>query len=624
MLSQRQPRDEASIQAVNASVLPSPDPGAPRRRGYLHVWLVLFLLALASPLAAFELAPGTDEYDLSPHAQVLHDTKAGHDFTKVRSAAGWQDLGTRSPVFGFADGDFWFRTRIRDAGHEERRWVYLISYSLLDEIELHILRADGRSEVRRSGDHTPFASRDLKHRHFNFLIDLAPGESVELLLRVRTASSVQVPQHLLTREAFFARTHESQAGIGLYYGILLALLLFNLILWGSLREPVFGWYVLYVATFGVVQMNLNGLAFEYLWPDWPAWANHAMPLSMAIGLATMTQFSRSFLGLSRQRPGMDRVFLGFIALQVLMLVASPLLPYRTAILVETASVFFIVPLILHVAISLTRSGYRPASWFLLAWSVLLIGTVAYAMVSFGLLPKWFITEYGIQIGSALELTLLSFALAYRIRDLEQEKARLIRAANDELEDKVEQRTRELETALAELATANQQLHEVSRRDGLTGVYNRRFLEQSIDLMWEASAEAGEPFSVLMFDIDHFKSINDHHGHLVGDDCLRAVADAVHACLRSPRECLARWGGEEFILLLPGISLAEARQRAEQVRQAVETRRQPPQGPRIELRVSVGVASAFPTRGTQVMALVEQADRALYRAKAAGRNRVELA
>lgn len=624
MLRQRQPRDEASIRAVNASVLPSRNHTAPRHSVGALTWLALFLLALASPLAALELSPGTDEYDLSPHAEVLHDRESRHDFDQVRAAAGWQALGTRSPVFGFAEGDFWFRTQISDAGHEERRWVYLISYSLLDEIELHILRGDGRSEVRRTGDRTPFATRDLKHRHFNFLIDLAPGESVELLLRVRTASSVQVPQHLLTREAFFARTHESQAGIGLYYGILLALLLFNLILWGSLREPVFGWYVLYVATFGVVQMNLNGLAFEYLWPDWPAWANHAMPLSMALGLATMTQFSRSFLNLASQRPRLDRCFIAFIGLQILMLVASPWLPYRSAILVETASVFFIVPVILYAAISLTRSGYRPAGWFLLAWSVLLVGTVAYAMVSFGLLPKWFITEYGIQIGSALELTLLSFALAYRIRELEREKARLIRAANDELEEKVATRTRELNTALAELATANQQLHEVSRRDGLTGVYNRRFLEQSIDLMWEGCAEAGEPFSVLMFDIDHFKAINDRHGHLVGDDCLKAVADAVHGCLRGPRECLARWGGEEFILLLPGVALVEARQRAEQVRQAVETRRQPPRGPHIELRVSVGVASAFPSRGTQVMALVEQADRALYRAKAAGRNRVELA
>lgn len=176
------------------------------------------------------VCPGTDEYDLSAYAEVLHDPASLLTFNTIRHAEGWADLGSRSPVFGFADGDFWFRTRIIDAGHEERRWVYLISYALLDEIELHIVRGEGRTEVRPSGDCKPFASRNFKHRHFNFLIELAPGESVELLLRVRTASLVQVPQYLLTREVFFARTHESQAGIGLYYGILLALLLFNLIL----------------------------------------------------------------------------------------------------------------------------------------------------------------------------------------------------------------------------------------------------------------------------------------------------------------------------------------------------------------------------------------------------------
>lgn len=153
-------------------------------------------------------------------------------------------------------------------------------------------------------------------------------------------------------------------------------------------------------------MNLNGLAFEYLWPEGPAWANHAMPPSMAPGLATMTQFSRSFLNLAAHRPRLDRWFIGFIGLQIAMLAASPLLPYRTAIIVETASVFFIVPLILHAAISLTRSDYRPARWFLLAWSVLLVGTVAYAMVSFGLLSKWFITEYGIQIGTRTDAAVL--------------------------------------------------------------------------------------------------------------------------------------------------------------------------------------------------------------------------
>lgn len=585
-------------------------------------WLLWLLLVMPAAAAGIGLREDQAEYDLASATEVLHDAKAELSLDAALAATGWSALAGRSPVYGFAPGAHWFRTEVQRLDAAESRWVYLIPYSLLDHLDLYILREHGRIEHRQSGDRLPFASRDLKHRHFNFLVDLAPGERVTLVLRVQTQSSVQVPQWLITREAFFARTHEAQVGIGLYYGILCALLLFNLIIYLSLREPAYGWYVLYVLGFGWVQLNLNGLAFEYLWPDSPAFANLAMPLSMAFGLTTMALFARAFLGLAVHRPRMNRAFEAFVALQGVMMLAVPLMAYRPAILIETASVFLITPLILVAAVSLIRSGYKPASYFLLAWAALLLGTVSYAMVSFGLLPKVFITEYGIQIGSALEMTLLSFALAFRIRDLEQDKQRLLRASQDELEACVERRTQELNQALAELGAVNRQLHEVSRRDGLTGVYNRRFLEQSLDLLWEASAEAGEPFSVLMFDLDHFKAINDRYGHLTGDDCLRAVADVLHAHLRGPRECLARWGGEEFILLLPGVGAADARARAEQMREALERRPAPPQGPLIELRMSVGVASAMPTRGSAVTTVIEAADRALYRAKAAGRNRVE--
>lgn len=571
-----------------------------------------------------DLQPGADEIDLSPAVEVLHDPGGLLDAAQAGAQPGWQSLDGRSPVFGFADGAHWFRTRVRHTGHDEQRWVYLIPYSLLDRVDLNVIRTDGRIELRSSGDRLPFATRDLKHRHFNFLIDIAGGETVDLMLRVQSESSVQVPQFLITRAAFFARTHESQVGIGIYYGVLMALLLFNLIIYLSLRQPAYGWYVLYVLAFGFVQMNLNGLAFEYLWPQSPDWANLAMPLSMVLGLATMTLFTREFLDLARHRPRLDRVFRAFVMIQIAMLVGVPMLDYRTAIMIETASVFLIAPLILYAAISLVRSGFRPANYFLMAWAALLLGTMSYALVSFGLLPKVFITEYGIQIGSALEMTLLSFALAFRIRDLEQEKQRLISRSRDELEACVQQRTTELNQALAELGAMNRQLHELSRRDGLTGVYNRRFLEQNLEQLWDSCSRAGEAFSVLMFDIDHFKSINDRHGHLAGDDCLRTVADVLHAQLRGPRECLARWGGEEFILLLPALALAEARVRAEQARAAIEQRRPPPQGPAVELRVSIGVACTFPTRGSQVTQLIESADRALYRAKAAGRNRVEWA
>ena len=318
---------------------------------------------------------------------------------------------------------------------------------------------------------------------------------------------------------------------------------------------------------------------------------------------------------------MHRVFVGFVIFQLLMLAITPLIGYRPAILIETAGVFVIAVMILTAALMLIRDGYRPARYFLLAWTALLVGVVAYALVSFGLLPKIFLTEYGIQIGSALEMTLLSFALAFRIRDLENEKQRLIRRSRDQLEAQVAERTRDLNEAMKELSELNLRLHEHSLRDGLTGAYNRRFVDQHVEAMRQICAEGQQPLSVLMIDLDHFKQINDRYGHLVGDDCLRTVADVLHSQLLNDEEKLVRWGGEEFVILLPGVGHQAPLQRAEQIRSNLAACPSTVQNQSVQLRTSIGVASADAAQLESVACLLESADGALYQAKRGGRDRV---
>ena len=379
--------------------------------------------------------------------------------------------------------------------------------------------------------------------------------------------------------------------------------------------------MVYVFCFGLAQLNLNGLAFEYLWPQSPNWANWAIPLTIAVGETSMAIFAMTFLDLRRRRPLMHRVFVGFVIFQLLMLAITPLIGYRPAILIETAGVFVIAVMILTAALMLIRDGYRPARYFLLAWTALLLGVVAYALVSFGLLPKIFLTEYGIQIGSALEMTLLSFALAFRIRDLENEKQRLIRRSRDQLEAQVAERTRDLNEAMKELSELNLRLHEHSLRDGLTGAYNRRFVDQHVEAMRQRCAEGQQPLSVLMIDLDHFKQINDRYGHLVGDDCLRTVADVLHSQLLNDEEKLVRWGGEEFVILLPGVGHQAALQRAEQIRSNLAACPSTVQNQSIQLRTSIGIASAGANQLESVACLLESADGALYQAKRGGRDRV---
>ena len=153
--------------------------------------------------------------------------------------------------------------------------------------------------------------------------------------------------------------------------------------------------------------------------------------------------------------------------------------YRHAILLETASVFLLAVLVVYAGIRARLAGYRPAFYFLFAWSFMLVGIVVYACVSFGLLPKNFFTEYGIQFGAAIEMILLSLGLAYRFKLLREQNLQLQLEATERLEVRVAERTGELNRTMGELRTANRRLHEFSLRDGLTGVHNRRYLDETL-------------------------------------------------------------------------------------------------------------------------------------------------
>jgi len=167
------------------------------------------------------------------------------------------------------------------------------------------------------------------------------------------------------------------------------------------------------------------------------------------------------------------------------------------------------------------------------------------------------------------------------------------------------------------------LCELSSRDPLTGVWNRRQFEVALAGEIDRVARAGEPAMVLMIDIDHFKSVNDTHGHAAGDLVLREVAQALRECIR-PMDTLARFGGEEFAMILPNCPPLFGHVVAERVRYKVQQRSvEVTPGQRIQVTVSVGGAFAPQWVRSSGPLWVERADQQLYRAKAAGRNRASL-
>lgn len=271
----------------------------------------------------------------------------------------------------------------------------------------------------------------------------------------------------------------------------------------------------------------------------------------------------------------------------------------------------------------------------MAWSAFLFGVFTLALNKMGYLPRNWFTENAAQIGSAVECLILSFALALRLRETDrslvaaasaakQANERLLQAEREhrvQLEMKVQERTENLEQALKTVEQLNQELKKLSTTDGLTGAMNRRYFDDTLNRELSQAQRHLHPVSLIMIDIDHFKKINDRYGHLIGDECIRAVVRIAQSQLQRPQDVLCRYGGEELAIILPSTSLEGAWLVAERIRELIHGTPVVVGEDAVSLTASFGIATYQPPTDPRPDLLLEASDRALYQAKHAGRNRV---
>ena len=548
----------------------------------------------------------------------------------------WIQNRSDSVSLGYGKAAYWFRFAVTNPTESDIRALLEIAYPVLDRIEVYINPTSPTAESLVLGDKLPFSARPIQHRNFVVPVTVGPDEPTRVYLRVETTSSMQVPLIFWESNSFFADEQARSIFQGLYYGIVLVMILYNLFVFMAVGERSFLHYVGYITAMPLFLASLHGVAFQYLWPEATWWNDQAIIVFLNLTVLFGGTFSIGFINVSRSNhPFLNPWTLAVIVAAGVLAAAGLVVSYKHLILPTILVAFVGCSTMLVLSIIRWYRKDPAARYYTFAWVFMLFGGITLALSKFTVLPRNLLTENATQVGSALGVILLSIALAdrldrekKRVFDAQQKlireerKARMAqekslqvqREANTLLEQRVQERTRDLEHL-------NEQLTELSATDALTGLKNRGHFDRVFQSAVVRAFRFGEPLSLLVLDIDHFKKFNDTYGHLIGDDCLKMVAQCIRKFVTRPQDLAARYGGEEFVVLLPDTPATGANQVAERIRAEIERTAFPVSGDILHLTVSVGVCTVAPDRADATKDIFRWADEALYEAKGQGRNRV---
>ena len=404
----------------------------------IFFWLLCLLPALAG---AVEFDETTTRLPLGDTMHVFEDMRGDASIVDVTSPAlqgSFRQHHQAVLTAGYSRSVFWLRLDLQYSPRTQaggaHPWYLELAYPPLDHLELYLPDgAGGYRLAQRTGDALPFSSRQIKQNNYLFELDLPPGQSQRIYLRLESQGSMQAPLTLWSPQAYLEYQPKRIYVLGIIYGVLLVMLIYNLFIYLSVRDTSYLYYILYIASFGLYQVSVNGAGIEYFWPNSPWWANAATPFLIGSAAFFGCQFARSFLHTAEHSPWVDRLLLLMMicgaAVMALALTAS----YGVALRMATYLALLFTVVIFIAGMLAWMRGMRVARYFIFAWSAFLVGGITNTLMVLGYLPNLFLTMYASQIGSALEVGLLSLALADRINAMKEERTRILQQASSELE-----------------------------------------------------------------------------------------------------------------------------------------------------------------------------------------------
>ena len=389
-----------------------------RRWFWLACWLVLGCAVAQAQQAELNIG-ADDSYSLSPHFMFLEDKERKltlDDVLQPQAQAAFRPVPQSGPGanFGLTRSAIWLRIKLRTSAGTPGDWLLEVAYPPLDSVEVYSPDAAFGVERQLAGDIQPFASRAIVHRNHVLPVRLAADSENTLYLRLESQGTVSAPVRLWRPDALWKHDQASYAALALYFGLVVGLLLYNLLLFASVRDVAYLIYCGFAGAMAIGQAALTGLGAQFLWPQWTSWNGIAPPVGMSAAAIFALLFARSFLSSAVRMPRIDRFMLLQLAGWSLALLAALTLPYTVSSWMVTILAVLGVATMVGVGMISIQREYAGARYFFSAWALLMLGVVTLALHNTGALPSNAITANALLIGSALEMVLLSFALADRI------------------------------------------------------------------------------------------------------------------------------------------------------------------------------------------------------------------
>ncbi len=393
-------------------------------RMILIAWIAVVIPVYSFAQETVVLTDDQERYPLGHMLEYLKDSTGTLTLDDVLSPEN-QGRFIRStkdvPSFGLTSSAYWVRIRLRSQAARTESWQLELGFPNMQEVTCFRPGGEGKGfDMVRTGTHHDFLTRNSPYHHFVFRIPLPQGTEQTLYLRLRNDWAMIFPLTLWTPEAFIHSSRVDYLQLGLVYGALILLIIYNLFLWLALKERNYGYYVGVLTCTLLGHMVYQGLAGQYLWPASPHLTDLGMLVLFPVISILGMLFAISFLDTRKRSPVGHRVILGFIGVWLVIMVLF--------IFVDVGRMVRVVmPLRLANSLVFTtinyliwRKGYAPARYFFLAWLMTAMTFIPFALVRLGVLPSFSLAEQGIRFGMILTGLFFSFALADRIQNLQQE------------------------------------------------------------------------------------------------------------------------------------------------------------------------------------------------------------